>query len=183
MKKVISYILAGGVAALLVLSCGKSAVETTYSKQDTKIESYITAQKNAGVADTVYYNHGVARMVIKEGSGDKLGSKGLVKMNYAMYDFSNGSISNSTLVTTNDEELAAGANWTLSEGTSYEPVVIDLSDDSTLEGLRYGLKGAQKGEECVILFSGKHGYGKQKVGTIPANAALAFHINILDIEN
>ena len=71
----------------------------------------------------------------------------------------------------------------MSEGTIYEPVVISLSDDTVLEGLRYGLKGAQKGEECVVLFSGKHGYGKQKVGTIPANAALAFHIWVLDIEN
>ena len=170
-------------ALLLAFSCGKSTVESTYSKQDTKIESYINSQLKAESADTVYYNHGVARLVIKEGSGDKVSAKGLVKMNYGMYDFSNGSISNSTLVTTNDEELAAGANWTLSEGTIYEPVVISLSDDTVLEGLRYGLKGAQIGEECVVLVSGKHGYGKQKVGTIPANAALAFHIWVLDIEN
>ena len=170
-------------AASVALSCGKSNIETTYSKQDVKIETYVEAQLKAGTADTVCYNRGVARLVLQKGSGAEVGAKGLVKFYYGLYDFSSGNISNSNLVATNNEDLAAASNWTLTEGTVYEAAVVDLKDTGTLEGLRFGLKGVQKGEECVVLFSGKHGYGRQKVGTIPANAALAFHIWVLDIEN
>ncbi len=38
------------------------------------------------------------------------------------------------------------------------------------------------GEDCIIIFSGRHGFGRQ-VGTIPAHAALAYRIQILDIMN
>ena len=66
---------------LLIAACTKSPAEAAYTKQDTKIESFITAQLKAGTCDTVIYNQGVARLVIKKGSGAELGNRGLAKIN------------------------------------------------------------------------------------------------------
>ena len=63
------------------------------------------------------------------------------------------------------------------------PLEIDLTDKDVLDGLRYGLEGVREGEECYILFSGKYAFGKSKIGTIPANAPLAFRIWVQKVEN
>jgi len=41
--------------------------------------------------------------------------------------------------------------------------------------------GVQPQDECYILFTGKYGYGKNSLGTIPAKSALAYYILIEEI--
>jgi FKBP-type peptidyl-prolyl cis-trans isomerase len=61
--------------------------------------------------------------------------------------------------------------------------MVRPSEGELVDGLRRGLPGVKAGDECYILFSGKYGFGDRILGTIPANAALAYHIWVQSISN
>lgn len=176
------HIITPILAAFLTCSCTSEVLQLTYSEQDKKIESFVQKQLSSNPGARAEYSDGVVRIVMAEGEGEALKSGGTVSMYYAGYDFSNGSLSNEVLFATNNKDIATAAKWELSGDPSYEPIVIDM-DENLLEGLKTGLVGVRRSEECYILFSGKHAYGKVSVGTIPAKAPLAYHIWVNDIEN
>jgi len=161
----------------LLCACEKSEAETAAEAAAETIADWVEDQleDNAGYVAT--YNGGVVRLTTVTGSGDALESGGSVNIFYAGYNFTKGSMSSSTLFATNISSVAEDAGWSLTDAT-YEAVTLDLSDSSVLEGLRLGLEGAQAGEECYILFTGENGFGKKGNGTIPANAALAYYIQV-----
>ena len=176
-------IFAAVTVILSVLSCTKQSREMEYNGQEAKIESFVNSQLNSRPGTRVEYNGGSVRVVLNEGEGMELNARGRATVYFAGYDFSNGNISSSGLFATNNYEFAMSSNWELSDSTIYKPLVLDLTDKGILEGLRTGLEGVQEGEECYILFSGKYAFGKNKYGTIPANAPLAFRIWVQEIEN
>ncbi len=169
-------------SALCCASCTKDKLEAIYSKQETRIESFITSQ-TAKEGVSVVYNGGADRIILVQGDGDELSSSGTVTFHYAGYTF-NGSVSSSNLFATNSEEVAKEASWGDS-GTDgqFEAVTLNLKDDKMVTGLRKGLVGVKAGEECYIVFSGKYGFGKHKFGTIDANSALLYHIWVSSISN
>ena len=79
--------------------------------------------------------------------------------------------------------LAEAAKWELSWEDYFEPVVEDLSDGKLVSGLKKGIKGVKAGEVCYILFSGKYGYGDKQYGTIPAKSALAYYVEVVEVNN
>lgn len=176
-------IISLAIAACMLCGCGKSTLETTYTSQAEKIQTYIDKQLSSNPEYRVAYNKGVARLVVKEGEGPELEPKGIVAFRYAGYNFTNSLISSSTLFATNDEETAKSNRWEVSDESLYDIAVIELGKDDIVEGLRLGLAGVRAGEECYVMFSGKYGFGKRQSGTIPANAAIAYHLNILEINN
>lgn len=197
------------LAALCLIagSCMKDKLETTYSKQETQIDTYIS--KNMVVKrdstkmevtpnatdptkndttlvkvqweDTlnVEYNKGAARLIKKEGSGDRLTEKGAVSFHYAGYVFTTQP---TTLFATNDEQTAKGANFNLTDA-EYGLFEADMTDVRLVEGLRNGLLGVRTGEECEIIFSGKYGFGNEIFGTIPVNSALLYKIWDITVSN
>lgn len=177
-----SHIIISVLAAMVACSCTSEALQLTYSNQDQKIESFVEKQLSSNPDARAEYSGGVVRVVLTEGEGEALKSDGTVSMYYAGYDFSSGSLSDNALFATNNEDIAKAAKWELSGEPSFEPIIIDMNEN-LLEGLKTGLVGVRRGEECYILFSGKHAFGKVSVGTIPAKAPLAYHIWINDIEN
>lgn len=197
------------LAALCIAaaSCMKDKLETTYSKQETQIDAYIT--KNMVVKrdstkmevtpntegptknDTTYtkvqwedtlnveYNKGAARLIKTEGTGDRLNEKGAVSFHYAGYVFTSQP---STLFATNDEQTAKGAKFELTDA-EYGLFEADMTNVHLVEGLRNGLLGVRTGEECEIIFSGKYGFGNEVFGTIPANSALLYKIWDITVSN
>lgn len=180
----IKYIVTLVAALLLAASCGKEGIAVIYVNQDAQIEKFVSGQLSQIEGSRAVFENGTARLVLSEGSGEELRPDGAVSFYYAGYVFSGSSISVSNLFATNNESVATAAGWSdLSGDDRYNPQVAHLSDGSLLEGLRLGLPGVRPGEECIILFSGKLGYGKKAQGTIPAGSALAYHIWVIDIEN
>jgi FKBP-type peptidyl-prolyl cis-trans isomerase len=200
------------VACLLSISCIKEKLENTYNNQEDKIDQYIEKNryqknvvkvpkrdpetgeiltdengepemKDSTVTDTlrVIYNNGSARLVTKEGEGEELKSNGSVAFYYAGYVFSSG-ISSSNLFSTNHQETAANAGWTLTDEDD-DILTINLESYELIPGLKSGLQGVRSGEECQILFSGKYGFGKKGVGIVPANSALIYKIWVESISN
>ena len=185
-------------------SCIKEKLETTYNKQETQIDTYLsknlTAKRDSTRMDidpetgdttytkvswtdtlNVYYNKGAVRLVTKEGEGERLGSKGAVSFYYAGYVFT-GSVSNSGLFATNHQATAESSNFNLTD-PDYELFETTLDKSDLIEGLRNGLEGVRAGEECQILFSGKYGFGNDTFGIIPANSALLYKIWVVGVSN
>lgn len=164
------------------VSCVKQKLESTYNSQENRIDQYIEKNRISGT-DTlrVVYNGGASRLVTKEGNGPELSADGNIAFYYAGYTFS-GSISNSNLFSTNHQQTATQAGWTLTEEDA-KALSINMKDYKLLPGLKSGLTGVKGGEECQILFTGKYGFGNKAFGIIPANSALVYKIWVESISN
>ena len=180
MKLRIFIILA---AAAALFSCTKESRELLYANQESKIESFIDKMKQTDSTIRVVYNGGATRVVMVEGEGPELTPRGKAKVNFAGYNFTSGNVGITELFATNSRDVASASKWTLSDESVFEVLELDLTDRNLLQGLRDGMEGVREGEECYILFNGKYAFGKSKIGTIPANAPLAFRIWVLSVEN
>lgn len=167
---------------IAAVSCVKQKLESTYNSQENRIDQYIEKNRISGT-DTlrVVYNGGASRLVTKEGNGPELSADGNIAFYYAGYTFS-GSISNSNLFSTNHQQTATQAGWTLTEEDA-KALSINMNDYKLLPGLKSGLTGVKGGEECQILFTGKYGFGNKAFGIIPANSALVYKIWVESISN
>lgn len=163
-------------------ACTKSTTENTYNTQEVNIDSYVTRYMESNPETRIVYKESVVRIVVTEGEGAELEKGGKTSVLYAGYNFNNSSMSANTLFATNNSDIAASSQWNISDESVFTPMEIDLGAKDLVKGLCLGLQGVRKGEECIILFSGKYGFGRQ-VGTIPANAALAYRIQVQDIFN
>ena len=172
------YFQAAFAICLALVSCTKEKLETIYNNQEDKIDQYI--EKNRGEYRVVY-NEGSTRLVTKEGEGEELSETGSIAFYYAGYTFTS-SINPSNIFVTNHAETAAGAGWTLTDEQD-NILTINLNDYKLLPGLKAGLKGVKGGEDCQIFFSGKHGFGNESVGIVPANSALVYKIWVESISN
>ena len=171
------------VSAMALVSCTKESRELQYTNQESKIESFVQKRQADDPQTRVVHNGGATRVVVSEGTGIELTARGRVTIYYAGYNFSSGSVSNSTLFATNSRDFASSAGWKLTDESVFEVLEMDLTDKDILRGLRDGLEGVREGEECYILFSGKYAFGKSKIGTIPANSPLAFRVWVQQVEN
>ena len=181
-------------------SCVKEKLETTYKKQETQIDSYLsknnTARRDSTIiaedgstrdttwTDTlsIFYNNGSARLVKTKGQGPELESDGAVSFYYAGYVFKGSSVTSSNLFATNHQETAESANFKLTD-PDYSLYEVNIADTEMLEGLKNGLIGVQAGETCEILFTAKYGYGNRTFGIIPANSALLYKIWVIGVSN
>lgn len=170
-------------AAVSVLSCTSESIKNTYAGQESRIEAFIQKQLNAVENSYVVSNSGSERIVLVPGEGDGLTEDGTVSFRYAGYVFNSGNLSASNLFATNDRQTAEEAGWSLDIENPYEPVTVRLSGAGFVKGLKNGLLGVRTGEESIILFSGKYGFGGKALGTIPANAAIAYRIRVESVEN
>ena len=177
MKKT-NRIIAVIALALSLTSCIGAKLEQSYNNQESKIDSYITSK---GDQYRSVRSGGANRLILKEGEGEELTSKGFVSFYYAGYTFS-GSFNASGLFVTNHQATAEQANWNLTED-DYEIYEISMTDARLIPGIRDGLLGVKAGEECEILFSGKYGFGNEKFGIIPANSAQLWKIWVVGVSN
>lgn len=169
---------------LLVLTCACTgeSLKSTFAQQEKWIEGYVTAQQGKTPDARIETNEGSTRLVLVEGEGEALGAGGTVSFYYAGYVVKSASFeSTSNLFATNREALAA--SWKVTGEDAFQVETVDMSVTTLVEGLRNGLIGVKGGEECVILFSGQHGFGNKLYGTIPANSAVAYHIWVESVQN
>lgn len=200
MNRIYSKAIFAVIMCLCAGSCVKEKLETTYKKQETQIDSYLsknnTARRDSTIVaedgstrDTTWtdtlsiiYNKGAARLVKTKGKGPKLASNGAVSFYYAGYTFKGSNVSASNLFATNHQETAESANFSLTD-PDYSLYEVNIQDTEMLEGLKNGLIGVQAGETCEILFTAKYGYGNRTFGIIPANSALLYKIWVIGVSN
>lgn len=181
--KISRYMICAAAAACCMLSCKKASLETTYSSQEDRIDSFIEGLERQDPAPRIVRNGGSNRIVLTEGYGDALEAGGTVSFYYAGYIFSGSAPSAGNLFATNREETATDSGWNLTS-PDYGILTLTIDDDTELlEGLKKGLYGVRGGEICYIVFSGKYGFGNKIIGDIPANSALIFQIWVESLTN
>ena len=184
MKKSSRILLA--VLCIISASCGNKQLETAYDKQESNIQSIVNSLTKASETATTDYNNGSVRVTVVHGDGAELQEGGAVSFYYAGFYITGAQLSNGNLFATNYDTFASSVRWNVTDSTAFNIKTISLDKDyadDIVEGLRNGLPGVKAGDECYILFSGKHGFGKRKVANIPANAALAYHLWIKSVTN
>ena len=177
------YVILLPLLLLLAASCTGKQLETTYDKQETNIQKIIESLTKANADATVGYNKGSAVVTTVHGEGESLAENGAVSFYYAGYIVSGSSLSNSSVFATNYDTFASSIRWNVTDSTAFRIKTVKLDEDELVEGLKNGLVGAKAGDECYVLFSGKHGFGNKKIGNIPASSALAYHLWIKSVSN
>lgn len=167
----------------LAVCCAKSESEEADEAAADNISAFVSAQLAADSTYTATYNKGVVRLTVTRGSGDSLSKGGKATFWYAAYTFTSSTVSQSNLFATNMSSVASSAGWNLSGEDAFLPVEVTLGSGSLLRGLELGLEGVQAGEDCYILFVSSDGFGKRSYGTVSANTALAYRINVESVEN
>lgn len=178
---ILSISLALGLAA----ACTKQSLQTTYDKQTSYIEGFVTSQMKADTNATLRRIGGAYRLTLHDTltiPRDSLAEGGKVALYYGCFTLTGASLTTGNLVATNLKDLATQAKWTLTDSTRYKLDTLTLGKD-LVEGLQDGLKGVREYDEGYILFTGKYGYGNSERGTIPARSALAYYFWIESIDN
>lgn len=187
MKKgsvILSMALVLGMAA----ACAKQALQTTYDKQATYIESFVSSQMKADTNATLIRNGGSYRLTLHDtldrvlGKRDSLQDGGKVALWYVCYTLTGNSLTTANVVATNAKEIDEQLRWNLSDSTRFKLDTLTL-DKSLVEGLRLGLQGVQQYDEGYVLFTGQYGFGNIARGTIPARSALVYQYWIEKIYN
>jgi FKBP-type peptidyl-prolyl cis-trans isomerase len=77
---------------------------------------------------------------------------------------------------------------TLADGTVFdeswsrgEPFQVTLGEGTVIAGWEEGLLGAEVGERRRLVLGADNAYGDQANGEIPANAPLAFEVDVVDL--
>ncbi|MBQ6185258.1 MAG: FKBP-type peptidyl-prolyl cis-trans isomerase [Bacteroidales bacterium] len=175
-------IIAAAAILLFAVSCTKKE-DTTYDRQESNIEAIVASLEKSNPDATTEYNNGSVKVTVVHGDGEALQEGGAVSFYYAGFHISSSRLSNSNLFATNYDTFANSAGWALSDSTVFKISTIKLGEDKIVEGLRNGLIGVKGGDECYVLFSGKHGFGKRSMAGIPSNSALAYHLWIKSVSN
>lgn len=193
-----NYITRNGSVSLTVQTGTPERIDTVIDRTDSVFtaDSILVRVDTTFRTDTTFkdstYTHelrvvrrgGSNRLILKEGTGEELGTDGNVAFYYAGYIFkgSMSSLNTAYLFATNREETAQQADWELTDA-DYQLYEINMHDTELIEGLKNGLLGVRSGEECQIIFSGKYGYGNDSFGIIPANSALLYEIWVVAVSN
>ena len=171
--------------SLIVLSaCAKQSLQATYDKQTTYIENFVAARVKETPDAVLTRGEGAYRLTMSSTAAEdaptlQWGHR--VKLDYGCFLLTSATLSSSNLVSTSIKNLATQAGWTLSDESIFQPVTVTL-DDTLVPGFADGLVGVKAGDEAYILFTGEYGYGKNERGTIPALSALAYYVQIEEID-
>lgn len=186
-------LVAACAAVALLSGCTEQELETTYSSQEDRIDSFIESLMNSETPPVrVVHNNGSNRIVLGEYTPaddtdmnytEELTESGTVSFYYAGYIFSGSTPTSSNLFATNNQDVAAEAGWELTN-VDYNILTVNMSDKNVLvEGLRNGMIGVRGQDTCYVVFSGKYGFGDKAVGIVPANSALLYQIWVESISN
>lgn len=143
-------------AALLAASC-QSEVQEANISQEKAIDTYV---KSNFADKTVEYVDGITRVVLDDylsGTGTVAEKGDSLYIYFAGYTFENG---------------APASCFVL------DSAMVMAGGSSLIRGLSRGLPGTRVGQEVLLLFSSQYGYGKDPVGLVPENTALAFDVAV-----
>lgn len=169
--------------AALGVACTKASLKTTYDKQTSYIEGFVSAQMKSDPNATLTQNGGAYRLTLHDtlSRKDSLLPGGKVALYYACYTLTSSSVNKSNLVSTNLKSVATSAGWNLTDTTRFKLDTLVLGKD-LVKGLQDGLMGVQEDDEAFIMFTGEYGYGARERGTIPARSALIYQVWIKSID-
>jgi len=149
------------LAAVLLLSCScESEVREANINQNKYIDDFIT--KRYADKEIVRYE-GVVRVVLV----DSLAGPAAIEPGDSAYLYLAGYIFGKD---------GPESRFTVDSG------MVRVGKGDLIAGLDRGLIGARLGEESLIIFPSRFGYGKKTVGLVPENSALLFNLLVAGIK-
>ena len=113
-----------GLSALLLAACTKQSLQSTYDKQTSYIESFVSTQMGKDATATLTRNGGAYRLNLQDTldpTRDSLAWGQRVSLRYACFTLTSASLSASNLVATNRPDgrslTRAASSWTPSRWT------------------------------------------------------------------
>jgi len=175
MNKTISkYIAISLVIFSIVTSCSKQDEEYNITQQESMIDNFVKANSTKRVV----VNNKASRIVLTEGVGESAAEGDSIFIEYAGYIF-NGSKGN--IFDTNVKTIAKQFELDTTI-RNFNQLKYAIGSDDLIPGLKNGLYGAKKGEQCYIVFSSESGFGKKPISNIPKLTPLIFEIWIKDLK-
>ncbi len=142
-------------AVLLAASCQSEVREANIS-QEKAIDNYVQQQ----FPDIpVEHIEGITRVLVNDLSS---GASPVVEKGDSLYIYYAGYTFDS----------APSACFVQDSG------MVQVGKGSLIHGLDKGLVGVKQSQEVLLLFSSQYGYGKDIVGLVPENTALAFDVAV-----
>lgn len=118
---------------------------------------------------------GLHYVIHEQGSGPEANPSDTVSVNYTGY-LLNGDIFDSS------DESVARENDIFMEGRPYGPIDFVLGRDRIIRGWHEGIDLLNKGGKATLYVPSNLAYGPNASGKIPANAVLAFDVELVDIK-
>lgn len=175
------------LAILLLNGCTKQAIQATYDKQEETIDKLVESLVSKDEDATVEYLDGAVRIRFSDStstdSDTPLEKGGKVSFYYGGFTVTSTSLSYSNMFATNLQQLATSAGWKDVDESLFQEETVTVGKGELVPGLEKGLIGVKKGDDCIIVFSGKYGWGNHARGTVPARSALAYQIWVTDVTN
>lgn len=159
MKPSIRTWLLLAAALLTTLSC-ESEVREANINQNKYIDDYIQLRYSD---NEIVRNDGVVRVILV----DTLKSVPAIEPGDSAFLFIAG--------------YTFGQNGPVNE-FMLDTATVRIGKGDLIVGLDKGLVGAHLGEESLILFPSKYGYGRNTVGMVPENMALMFNVAVAAIK-
>ena len=175
------------LAFLLLCGCTKQAIQATYDKQEETIDKLVESLVAKDEGATVEYLEGAVRIRFSDSTStdadEALQKGGKVSFYYGGFVVTSASLSYSNMFATNLQDLADAAGWKNVDDSAFAEETVTVGKGELVPGLEKGLIGVKKGDDCIIVFSGKYGWGNHARGTVPAKSALAYQIWVTDVTN
>lgn len=175
------------LALLFLCGCTKQAIQATYDKQEATIDKLVESLLAKDEGATAEYLDGAVRIRLSDSTSsdadEPLAKGGKVSFYYGGFVVTSASLSYSGLFATNLQELANTAGWKDVDESIFGEETVTVGKGELVPGLEKGLIGVKKGDDCIIVFSGKYGWGNHARGTVPARSALAYQIWVTDVTN
>ncbi len=133
-----------------------------FTNQNENTASLQQNQQEQTPANTSYEIQGMKVEILKEGSGDPIGTGDKATVDYV------GTLQNGAKF---DSSIDRG-----------EPFSFTLGENKVIKGWELGVLGMKVGEKRKLTVPPELAYGNQAVGgVIPANSTLIFEVDLLDI--
>ncbi len=164
--------LLGGI----LFSCSSNEKQNAIIKQEENIDKYLSTTFKDSV---VIRRNGSNRVVTRVSpAGNVLEYGDTIYMYYAGWVFNSRP---TTLFATNWESVARNNNFVLTD-SNWTILKACYDEHSFIPGLNDGLYGIREGEDAVIVFSAKYGFGDSAVGLVPALSALLYEVLVIRID-
>jgi len=160
----------------VLFSCSSNEKQNIIIKQEESIDKYLSSAFKDSV---VIRRNGSNRVVTRiSPAGNVLEYGDTVYMYYAGWVFNNQPTS---LFATNWESVARDNNFVLTD-SDWDILKTCYDEHSFIPGLNDGLYGIREGEDAIIVFSAKYGFGDSAVGLVPALSALLYEVLVIRID-
>lgn len=163
-----------GLLCLLLHSGCKLERRERREQELARLEQYLK-----GKGDTVFNRQDILYAPVRAGEQVQLSEEVAVVLRYSLYALSGPT---PQLLSSNIVDDLVKAKMPTDAPTAQDPMLLSMSDERLLEGLRKGIQlFAQEGGAGWLGIPSELGYGERSVGQVKKNSPLVCYIECVEV--